>query len=369
MKMVFENVTKLSQNDNGSEYNTTLSGLKLAELWNEGIIEYVGDIQRGYKIVVDKEKNEIEVPIFSQKTVDNIRRKILSKKYFVDQITLNITNNDYIDVEEKDGSLIVNNGEIAILDGQHRIRALSEILNDMQTGDTSFTKEDLENLIFPVKVSTYSNEIGQQQFYQYSLGNKISSTRAEFFNTEDYPNLIVKSLLNDSVLSNKIETVKNSISKNERHNVTTYATMVNAIKLVYPEFSSKEEALDLANYLKQFFAELFNIIPEFKDFDRRKESKETSLLCENFSFYGYIGIAKFIQYMSDWEEKLKVIKYIDLDKSAKSWAGKVTKNTKVNKKGNSTVKYSIINSTDSRRYMVMNMEKLFKEELRKEGLL
>lgn len=64
--------------------------------------------------------------------------------------------------------------------------------------------------------------------------------------------------------------------------------------------------------------------------------------CENFMFYGYLELAKylFIRKNKNWKEMLRKVKSIDMHKSAKHWSEVV----RVTDNG-----ISIINNTSSRR--------------------
>ena len=160
-------------------------------------------------------------------------------------------------------------------------------------------------------------------------------------------------------LYEKVEIVKNTISKKDTRHLVSFATLVNAVDMVYV-LDTEEELDRLTEYLDEFFKELINLIPELNDYDKRLESKEHSLIAENFMFYGYVAISQILFSVPNWKEKMPLILQLDLRKDSKLWYGKVIKRGK--KKG-----YSIINSNDSRRAMINRINKEFSELLYQEN--
>jgi len=347
-KYTFHNTVQLSEN----EYQTAIAGDELARLWKNGIITYNPEIQRGAKVKFDKENNEIEEAIYSKANVRKIYESIKSEQYYPDLITLNILKDGESIVSlDKKGNLEAD-GQINIADGQHRLRALS-MLADVTEDDE---KVDLSKLKFPVKITNFNTVQAQQQFYQFSQGLKISSSRAEYFNQKDFANIVVKKLIEEGkVLDGKVEVVKNIINKKETEHIVSFATLVNAIKMSYL-IDDEQEAEELAVYLNEFFDELINVVPELNDYNKRLESKDTSLAGENFAFYGYVAVSKVLFEKEDWKKYVSLVNKLDLDKGAKMWYGMVIK-------GGKSQGYAIMNSSDSRKNFVSRITKEFKKLL------
>lgn len=366
----FKNVQKLGE----KEYMIFLSGSEILSHWKNQDIEYIPEIQRGFKTVKNADGNPVLIPVYSQANVKKIKKSIQSKSFYVSQLTLNILEGADLLFDEETKTLEVENAIIAISDGQHRIRAMEEVdLENQKDGNENVI--DLSELIFPIKITNYDKEKAQEQFYQYTLGSKISSSRGEYFNNKDYSNKIVKDLYHNSVLSEKIETVKNIIGKNEMNKVVSFATLKNAIEINFNtnKMDNSSEAEEVSDYLKDFFGELFTVIPEFNDYEERMELKnEQSLKCENFAFYGYVAVAEFLQHKNNWKELLPLITEIDFSKTSPLWASQVTKKNVLKRKSKNQrqeVKYTIINNSQSRREMGVIMVKAFKKILRKNDLL
>lgn len=350
----FNNVHKLNE----KEYMTFLSGEDLLSSWVENNIEYIPEIQRGIVTTQNKSGENIEKPVFSYANVKKIKKHIEDNTFYVNQITLNILDETEIAYDDDNKVLSVEDGIIALLDGQHRIRALEEIQKQNEKDDDYFV--NLKDLVFPVKITNYSKEKAQEQFYQFTLGSKISSSRIEFFNNKDYSNKITKELYNDSILKDKIETVKNNITKKEKDNIVSFATLKNAIETHFNtnSFVSDHEYENTSEFLKEFFEELFFLVPEFNDYEERMNLKaENNFKCENVTFYGYLAVAKYLETKENWKELLANINEINFDKTQEPWISSVIKPNQ------DRTTYSIVNNNQSRKDIANIMLKLFKEKI------
>ncbi len=346
---VFKNVNQIGE----KEYQAIIDGQELAEMWMDGIITYNPEIQRGTKVKRGKDNTETEVAVYSKANVKKIYTSMLSGQYFTDMITLNVLEdgNEKIELDDE-GNLNVN-GEINISDGQHRIRALAMILESNDKENTAF---DLSELKFPVKITNYDVQTAQQQFHQFSQGLKISRSRSEYFNQTGLANIVVRELMKNSDLAGRVEVVRSSIHKKDEKHIVTFATLVNAIDLVYKDLETRVQALELSKYLAEFFNELINLIPELHNYEKRAKSKETSLLGENFMFYGYVVISKVLRDKENWKEYLPLVNELDLSKGSKQWYGDVIKRGK--ERG-----YTIVNNNESRKTFTNKIEKMFKKLL------
>lgn len=344
-KMKLDDVIRLGED----QYLTCISAQKLVDLWQKCIVTYNGEIQRGTKLVINSEKEEIEAPVYSAANVKKIKTSILGNNYETDMLTFNILKDGSEKIEYKEKTLTVYVGEINVCDGQHRLRSLDDIVTSAAEECKNF---DLSKLIFPVKITHYDIPHAQHQFHQFSQGLKISSSRAEYFNQNGLSNKIVRSLMEGS-LNHKIEVVKNNIPKKDTNKLVSFATMVNAIDTVYKP-ATGQEADKIAKFLDEYFLMLIDLVPELADYETRLESKKISLYGENIMFYGYIAISQLLYDDVDWIDKINLILNLDLAKDSNLWFGKVTKSSANGKS------YSIINSADSRATFINEITKQFK---------
>lgn len=310
IEMVFKNVVKLKEN----EWSTHLDAETLAKMWIDKKICYIPEMQRG--ITLKRINNELkEVAVDSKKKIAEITKSILGDDYHPDQMTLNLLVNGNEELIFDNNELYIK-GVLSVLDGQHRLKSLASIyINNQLVGKDEFY--DLKKLVFPIKVTKNNIDEGQLQFYQYSLTMKINKSTAESFNKKSAVNRIVISLNSDGILKNKIDTNSTTLNKKDTQHITTFSTMVSAIKDSYGQIDDEKIENELTVFLKSYFKELISIFPELINYEERKLSNEYNLICENFMMYGYIELSQFlfsIRYKVDWKKKLRKIKEINFDK-------------------------------------------------------
>lgn len=310
IEMVFKNVVKLKEN----EWSTHLDAETLAKMWIDKKICYIPEMQRG--ITLKRINNELkEVAVDSKKKIAEITKSILGDDYHPDQMTLNLLVNGNEELIFDNNELYIK-GVLSVLDGQHRLKSLASIYinNQLVSKEESY---DLKKLVFPIKVTKNNIDEGQLQFYQYSLTMKINKSTAESFNKKSAVNRIVISLNSDGILKNKIDTNSTTLNKKDTQHITTFSTMVSAIKDSYGQIDDEKIENELTVFLKSYFKELISIFPELINYEERKLSNEYNLICENFMMYGYIELSQFlfsIRYKVDWKKKLRKIKEINFDK-------------------------------------------------------
>jgi len=347
--LVLSNVLSIGRN----RYLTAISAQQVGDWWEQQAISYNPLIQRGEKEVVGKDGIVSKEPIYSKSNVRQIAEKIMDGSYHTDTIVLNVQKTGKEQLIYQDGTLTIRNGKINILDGQHRLHSINMVKGLIETGE--ITDTDLENLIFPIQIENMDTVEAQDAFSQFSRGLKISSTRAEFFNNKDIENILMKEVMEECALKNKVETVRNSILKTNHEKVVTFATLINAFKISFPKIENETEYQQIKNFLNEFFDELFKIIPELTDYDKRVQSRDNSLIAENFAFYGYMRIASYLMDKPNWKEMLPTICKVNFAKDSSPWYSKVTRK---GKKG-----YNITNNNDTRNYFIKRLEKEFIKNL------
>ena len=314
IEMVFKNVVKLKDN----EWSTHLDAETLAKMWIDKKVCYIPEMQRG--TTLKRIGNELkEVAVDSKKKIAEITKSILNDDYHPDQIVLNLLVNGNEEFIFDNNELYVK-GVVSVLDGQHRFKSLASIyINNQLVGKDEFY--DLKKIIFTIKVTKNNIDEGQLQFYQYSLTMKINKSTAESFNKKNAVNRIVINLNSDGVLKNKIDTNNTTLNKKDTQHITTFSTMVSAIKDSYGQIDDEKVENELTEFLQSYFKELISIFPELINYEERQLSNKYNLICENFMMYGYIELSQFlfsIRYKSDWKKKLRKIKEIDFNKLNKN---------------------------------------------------
>lgn len=348
---IFDNAVQLKDH----EWLISITATELAKLWDTEQLVYYPNTQRGVVSKRGKNGKKVPTPISSKKNIKEIEHLILRDEYFPDMLTLNIISDETnVDYDKVNSKLKMKYGLLCILDGYHRLRAIYNIYNAKKTIGEDFDI-DLNNIIFPAKITNYNRTMAAQQFAQYTKGLKINTSRAEAFNMNEAANRIVNELNYHSVLKGMINCTTNTILKDDEKHIVTFGTLVTAIRDSFGTIKNEETEKEYLNFLKEFFQELFKIFGEMADYKTRIESREYSLVCENFMFYVWVHLAKtmYLQKSFDWKKQMNCIEYIDYNKDSDVWS-EITKPTK-------SGGYSIINNKSTRkRAQDIFMEEFFK---------
>ncbi|EQG38366.1 DNA-sulfur modification-associated family protein [Clostridioides difficile DA00129] len=330
-------------------WTINISAYEIAKLWDEQKIIYYPATQRGLLAKKQADGTFKYKAVFNKTRVKSIQKKILQEKYFPDQLTINI-----LDENGKEGKVIYDEytsqltiilGLMCMQDGQHRTKAIHNIYQDAKIiggEDENRIIKILKTLKFPVLITCHNMEVAMEHFWQLNLHETLSKSRIESFNKQDAVNRIMIKLNEKGALKNKIDMVKTSIAKNDMMNIVTLNTLVTAFKNTFSDIEDKNMEEECFKFLKEFFEELVKIYPEMMSYEGRKMSKEISLTCENFMFYAYLGLAHnlYLWRHSNWKKKMQCIKYIDMDKGSSIWS-RVMRETSSG--------LSIINNTSTRR--------------------
>ncbi|CZR92109.1 hypothetical protein CDFC105_32234 [Clostridioides difficile] len=330
-------------------WTINISAYEIAKLWDEQKIIYYPATQRGLLAKKQADGTFKYKAVFNKTRVKSIQKKILQEKYFPDQLTINI-----LDENGKEGKVIYDEytsqltiilGLMCMQDGQHRTKAIHNIYQDAKIiggEDEKRIIKILKTLKFPVLITCHNMEVAMEHFWQLNLHETLSKSRIESFNKQDAVNRIMIKLNEKGALKNKIDMVKTSIAKNDMMNIVTLNTLVTAFKNTFSDIEDKNMEEECFKFLKEFFEELVKIYPEMMSYEGRKMSKEISLTCENFMFYAYLGLAHnlYLWRHSNWKKKMQCIKYINMDKGSSIWS-RVMRETSSG--------LSIINNTSTRR--------------------
>lgn len=319
---------------NGS-FLTSLPISKINELWDQQILTYNPEIQRGKKKKIVKGE-EIEEDVCSVSNIQEIAMKILENKYFHDTIILNASK---CKLNLSDGKLTIlkdsNESEFNISDGQHRtksIRLAFEIYAETENAEKVFPNFN-PDMQFPIQIETFDVKDAQSAFHQYTKGLKISTTRSEYFNNTDERVSFLKNVIAASKYNDQVELIKDSIKNTSM--MVSFGTFATAFKDYF-----KEE--DLSDNLKDYLVGYLNILNDFI----KEHSIEDSMLKENIAYYGYMALARklYVNKVELSREKIfTLLQNIEQDKSANIWLGKVVLQGKK--------KLSVTNKRDTRIYV------------------
>lgn len=310
MDYVFENVFKLKDR----EWTTVMSAKQLAKMWYEGKIKYQSDAQRGVTLKRSKNGKLEEKAVYSLDNIKSIRNSIVEGTYHPDELTLNLLKDGRDEIVIEDNNMVAS-GILVVNDGQHRLKALSEIYTSNKIAGEDIV--NLDELYFSVKITNYTTEESGLLFYQLTKGLKISKSLAESFNKRDSINKIVFDL-NRGILKDKIDTIKTNITASDIIHLTTFSTMTSAIRDSYGQIDDEIMEKQVSDFLSIFFEKLISTFPELINDEERKRSKEYNMICENFMMYGWIEISQILYCNrfdgEKWIQQLQNMDKINYDK-------------------------------------------------------
>lgn len=297
--ITFENVFKLSPN----VYLTHVNIKTLAKLQESKLLVREVNAQRE-TIVRKVGSSTVEYLKTYSKTIREIKQKLLDGDYTPDQIYFNVNDNGDMEIEydDSENTLVIKNGVISLIEGNHRILAIEEAVN---------VNPNL-NINFPVIISTLPLKQAQDIIVQLEKKNPILKRKVksmENTSNNDVVRKIIQSNDLSSVYKNKIVTIAEELTNGFGYLV--FSDLSDAIKDCYSkedlEFYQEETVDWLVKYLN---AVAFVMKKYFNDFNYRKKT----WICKPIFSRFIILLSKELKGLDNWKEKLvDVLSNIDFD--------------------------------------------------------
>ena len=314
---VFENTTEICRNKESCKFQTIANAEFLGNLLDRQIATYVGDLQRGWR---KNSKNEL-IAVKSEKQIKLILDSLLHDKMHGGFITLNLNPSDgyEINYNEEDHTISGSiNQKLQILDGNHRLNSFSRWAKLYKRNPESVPNP--ADYYISVVIETLNDDDAKSLFSEYATKSlKISKSRGEFLNVEDYTNKLCRDIMKKSDI--KVEVVSTSIKANSE-NIITFGVFSKNIKDNYNP-KSKIEVEELSNYLSLFIDSLISTFPKYmasKDLTERAELRTHNLAMEALSWGGYLKLSTRLQGKSR-EEILSILNKFDSKVDYKGWRG------------------------------------------------
>lgn len=297
--ITFENVFKLSPN----VYLTHVNIKTLAKLQESKLLVREVNAQRE-TIVRKVGSSTVEYLKTYSKTIREIKQKLLDGDYTPDQIYFNVNDNGDMEIEydDSENTLVIKNGVISLIEGNHRILAIEEAVN---------VNPNL-NINFPVIISTLPLKQAQDIIVQLEKKNPILKRKVksmENTSNNDVVRKIIQSNDLSSVYKNKIVTIAEELTNGFGYLV--FSDLSDAIKDCYSkedlEFYQEETVDWLVKYLN---AVAFVMKKYFNDFNYRKKT----WICKPIFSRFIILLSKELKGLDNWKEKLvDVLSNIDFE--------------------------------------------------------
>lgn len=203
----------------------------MMELRNKQMIHYNGDTQRALQHVI-RNGNEILQPYLNHRAVMEISDLYQTDNFIPNTITLNLPEDADYDYNEKTCELTIYGVEyFDITDGYHRYVAM---------GNAFDNKRDF-NYPVELRITKFSTIRAQKFIFQEDHKTKMRRIDSKFMNPNDYGNMIVRKLDEDSNLNGKI---------NNRDGIINAPYLAEVINKLWKPKSNKEVIL-FAKDIKQ----------------------------------------------------------------------------------------------------------------------
>lgn len=163
----------------------TITAQQLIAFGRSDLIRYEADTQRVMKRIVKGENTFFKISLV-KKSVNAIADLLNKKKYVPNTITLNIPlgeGNFFYD--EESNELVIRELEaFNIIDGYHRYRALSNLLNEDENFDYGLE----------LRITNFDTDKANSFIWQEDQKNRMSKVQSESYNPNNLVNRIVKRL-------------------------------------------------------------------------------------------------------------------------------------------------------------------------------
>lgn len=290
------------------EFNITLPIKNIIELQKSGIIQIDSAMQRESEILIYNGQLISHVAYDDSKARE-ISKLLLSRDYSPDPIRLNLVKDidaKYIyDADTK--KLIIHGGNIVLLDGQHRMRAMEYAL--IQEPELEYS--------FPVIFSIATVKKAQVIIAQHEKLQPINKNLIKTYQSSVAGDIVRKLEIDDNISSVYIfvDTIQALYAK---AGFVLTGDIIDAINDYYKvsDYTLKEQS-ELTKWLIEFFMEIaIYMEDDFKNFRSIKNKWNTN----RHIFPAYIWLSGVLKGKSNWKDELqRLINSIDFDMINKPW--------------------------------------------------
>lgn len=283
------NAIPLLQKD---QYLLSLDIKFINELQLNGILEVVENMQRESEITVYNGQLISHVAYNDDKARE-ISDSLVSRNYWSDAIRLHLINDDnadyYYDQDAK--KLIIKSGILAILDGQHRVRAMEYAL----------IEEPSLRYDFPVILSVGTVKDGQQIIAQHEKLEPINKHTIKTYQ-KSVANDVFKKLENNDDIRDIYKFVDTIQKIQVKAGFILKGDMIDAIGKYYPVNNYKlREQSDLIKWLIEFFMEIAMYLED--DFRLYIDCNRWSV--NRFVFPAFVWLSSELKNKPNWKTILK----------------------------------------------------------------
>jgi len=285
------------------KYQLSLSALQLAEMYSvTNQIFYDESTQRGEKVT----KSKGNIPLVNIAHSKKFLKAVLEDSE-VDggTIYLNYAKENPTPLRyDQITNTLSAQFPLSVNDGAHRLESCVMWYKLFKRDILEVKNPD--DFYFSVTILNMTQEQSENVFVALnSLGLPVSKTRIAFHDTYNQNNVIAKKVMNNSFLRGRIELVSNSLKKTSNC-VMTFNTLSKGCSMMSPETPSQVE--EVGSFLCSYFNEIVEIFPKIfgnVSPEVRHEERTKIFIGEVMFVNSLFSLAKEIQGMDDWKERLK----------------------------------------------------------------
>ena len=285
----FKILSKLSLKD---EYLICLSIKDVIEL-NHGIIQLIPDMQRESTVVNFNGKLLSHIK-FSDTRAREIGQCILNGSYWSNMIRWHLVLDGNEDYDVSDDYIVINQGLIANIDGQHRNAGFEYCLAE---------NNDI-NMMIPIVLTIGTTRDAQSIINQEEKREPLAQTHVKSFaNTTS--NQIVKSIKSNEDIHDTYKFITTFEQYDGKMGFVLESLLSDAIDDFYDVNSNNDMTLKdrkkLESWLIEFFIELDDCLhSEFQNFETEKQ-----WYAHPYAFYGYIYLSSIFRDTPDYGTLLR----------------------------------------------------------------
>ena len=283
------------------KYSCVISAYDLASYFENSIIRFVHNIQRG-KVIMPSGK---ERDNFSAKHVMDIFKAYTANTIEGNTIVLNYSTDNESELEyDPEEQSISGEGYLQGVDFSHRARAAIKWKTAWIKHPDQY--DDPRQFQFPCEVNNISDDEARQMFSEYNnYSLKVNTTRVSYLDNANYANQIARRISLESDWKSKIETVSTSI-KSSSPNICSFGVLTNSIKKSYSP-QTKLEQKNIENWLIEYIDQLVSIFPQFMsnpNLEQRNILKKKYFTIEPLAIGAMIALSAVLKDDPNWKIKL-----------------------------------------------------------------
>jgi len=315
---------KAYKQTNKEDYVVRISAKQLEEWKDNGVIKLDKDMARESNITNYKGQLISSIS-YNDKRAREIGDKMATNNFYSNGIRLHAINNESLNYEfiqpqkpdeEGEGQLVIKSGDIALIEGNHRINGVEYAL--------------LENpdvyLYLTVFFSFGTIKDGQFIIDQEEKREPLKKELVKTYSSASESN-IVKDL--KSEVSDVYKFCKTIQEVNQGGGFVLEPILIDSIKEYYDDIEdNKPKEVKVRQWLSEFLNELSVIFN--KDFKNYLSVKKSKWNVSPYAFAGYIYLSSTLQGKENWEQKLSdILSSIDFSVVNKPWRDSVSKPDKL----------------------------------------